>query len=535
MQQLTTVRGYIEEANVFVLNDIIRRAASVNPAGPAIITDDSVITWSEFCDRVQRMAGALRSKGLQRADRVAIFSLNSARQYEFMFAAIWAGGIVVPMNTRLAEKELEYCLNDLDGPWACADDRFLHVTENLRDGITGLKGLFYLGQEDAPPGYTGFEELLAGDPGLIGDDPHTEDVALIYYTGGTTGVAKGVMLTHQQMKHSAQQIANGLKTSRPFDSDSVYAHVAPMFHMADGAMCIAVPMITGANTFIERFDIAALVEHCNKHRVSWLTLVPTMVKMLCDYLNANSADIPSLQGIMYGAAPMPLAVLKQVIATLPKVQLFQGYGSTEALIISMLEPRYHVLAEENMDLLRSAGIPFEGVLIGIFDPEGRQLPPGEVGEIYVRSNSVMKGYWNKPELTRQALAGNWFHTGDAGYLNERGFVFLVDRVKDMVISGGENIYPKEVENVLEGFRNIVECAVVGLPHEKWGEIVHAVVVVKAGATVTEKELDAHCRHQIAGYKVPKSYAISTTPLPRTVLGKIDKLTLRGKREGLYRD
>jgi len=520
---------------VFVLNDVIRRAACVNANGPAIITDDAVITWSEFLARVQCIAGALRGCGVQRGDRVAILSLNGPLYYEFMFGVIWAGGIVVPINTRLAEKEMERCLNDLDGTWLCSDDCFVQVLANLEGKIQGVKGKFFIGSGQAPAGYTGFGDLLKGDPALIGDDPKVGDVALIYFTGGTTGQSKGVMLTHQQLKHAAQQIASGLRTSDPLGRDSVYAHVAPMFHMADGAMCMTMPMVCGANTFMDKFDIAELVKHCNRHRVSWLTLVPTMVKMLCDYLTANDLDIPSLRGIMYGAAPMPMPVLKQVIATLPRVQLFQGYGSTEALIISLLEPQFHRLTEENEVLLRSAGRPFRGVLIGIFDAEGNQLPAGEVGEIYVRSNSVMKGYWNQPELTAKTLAGNWLHTGDAGYLDERGFVFLVDRVKDMVISGGENVYPNEVESVLLTHPAIDECAVVGLPHEKWGEVVHAVIRVKNEGTVTAEELDAHCREYIAGYKVPKSFCISTNPLPQTAMGKIDKVALRGGRPSLSRD
>ncbi|MFO1425562.1 MAG: AMP-binding protein [Steroidobacteraceae bacterium] len=519
---------------MFVINDIIRRAALVNGAGPAILTDDGVVTWGEMRVLVERLAGGLRRRGLKRGDRVAILAVNSPRYYEIMFAVIWAGGVLVPINTRFSDKEILYCLNDLEGAWVGADDALLQVVERLKGQVQGLQGLLHIGLEVPPAGYTGMAELASGDPALVGADPLAKDVAMIYYTGGTTGLSKGVMLSHLQVKHTAQQIAAAMKTEDPICSDSVFVHAAPMYHMADGAMCFTMAMVAGANSFMTRYDIPAFVQHVNRHKVTHATLVPTMIKTLCDYLNTHRLALPTLKGVLYGGAPMPPPVLELAMQTLPGVQLFQGYGSTEALIISVLEPQYHVLDVAHRDVLRSAGRPLAGVLIAILDAEGRELPPGQVGEVCVRSNAVMKGYWKKPELTLKTLHGNWLHTGDAGYLDERGFLYLVDRVKDMVISGGENIYPKEVENALLTCREIDECAVIGLPHDTWGEVVHAIVRPKPGAQLDEHSLTQLCRTLIAGYKLPKSFEFVDEELPRTSLGKIDKVAMRNARRGELR-
>jgi acyl-CoA synthetase (AMP-forming)/AMP-acid ligase II len=508
---------------------VLRRAARINARGAAILTDDGVTTWSEFAARVERMAAGLRAEGVRHGDRVAILSLNGAQYYEMLFAVIWVGAIAVPINTRFSDREIAFVLNDLDGPWLCCDEAFIAVLERIRSEVSGARGLLYMGTGAAPPPYVRIAELAAVRPDADGEDPAADDVAMIYYTGGTTGVSKGVMLTHLQIMFTAQQIAAAMKTADPLCSDSVYVHATPMFHMADGAMCFTAASVACANSFVSRFDVASFVTHANRHGVSWATLVPTMIKTLCTYLQEHDLRIPSLKGILYGAAPMPSPVLELAMRTLPGVQLFHGYGSTEALIVSILEPCYHGPEPRQRELMRSVGRPLTGVLVAVLDEQDRELPTGAVGEICVRSNAVMKGYWKRPELTERTLSGNWLHTGDAGYVDEDGFVFLVDRVKDMVISGGENIYPKEVEDALLTYRQIDECAVIGLPHETWGEIVHAVIHLRSGAAPSPGELDRHCRQLIAGYKVPKSWEFISEQLPRTSLGKIDKVSIRAAR------
>lgn len=511
---------------MFTLNDTVRRAVLLNRKDFAICTESGNMTWEEFHDRIQRIAGTLVAAGLQRGDRVAVLSLNNPVYFQFMFGVIWAGGIVVPINTRFAPREIEACLNDLDGVWLCSDENFVPVIEKVKGEVRGVKGHYFVGKGNPPQGYVGLQTMLEGDPGLVTTDPKTSDVAMIYFTGGTTGKSKGVMLTHQQLKHAAQQIAGVFKTQKPLHWKDRYLHSAPMFHMADGIMCFVSPMVRCANTFMEKFSVPDFVEHCNSLKVSWVTLVPTMVKALCDYLQATGKTIPSLKGIMYGGSPMPKATLSQVMEVFSDIQLFHGYGATEALIISVLEPKYHTLDEEYTQVLKSVGKPFHGVLLGIFDPGGKELGYGQIGEVYVRSNAVMKGYWANPEQTAKALEGNWYHTGDAGYISEEGFLFLVDRVKDMIISGGENIYSIEVENAISTHPAVDEVAVVGLPDPKWTEIVHAVVKCKSGQQVQVDELLAHCREWIAGYKLPKSIEFVDEPLPKTPVGKINKVQIR---------
>lgn len=520
---------------MFTLNDLVRRAVLINRNGDAIRTREWSINWQEFEQRVERIASALVENGLQKGERVAMFSLNNPVYYQFLYAVIWAGGIAVPINTRFSQREMVECVNELRGCWLCADENFSSKLAEFETDLEGIKGHYFVGKGETPEGYRSLEQLqLQGANLPLTEDPLTTDTAMIFFTGGTTGRPKGVMLTHQQLKHGAQQMASGHLPYDPLREHDCYLHSAPMFHMADGIMCFMSPMVACANVFMERFDIAELVTLCKELKVSWLILVPTMLKALCDHIEEAAVSdpelrdnpIPTLKGVNYGGSPIPKALLTKVMQTFPGLQLFHGYGATEALIITQLGPTFHTLDEENTDILKSVGKPFRGVMIGIFDPDGNRLPNAEIGEIYVRSNSIMKGYWHNPDLTRDALKNSWYHTGDSGYLNDDGFLFLVDRVKDMIITGGENVYSAEVENVLSTLPAIDEVAIIGKPDPKWTEIVHAVIKFKPGQTATEDEIKAHCREFIAGYKVPKSVEFRTEPLPKTSVGKVDKVALR---------
>lgn len=508
---------------MYTLKDLLRRAVVVNARGTAVVTAAETLSWAAFHARVEAMAGALVQRGVGRGDRVAIIALNSARYFEMEYAVLWAGAVVAPINTRLAPREVVHCLDDLDGVWVCADEACLPLVEGAKDLVDGLRGLIYIGEGECPRDYLRYEELLQGDRTRLNEEPQVDDVALIFFTGGTTGISKGVMLTHGQILAAAQQSAAGARSIGP---DDIYLHVAPMFHMGDGVMCFVSPMTTCGNAFLDRFDMGKFIETCKRDRVSWATMVPTMVRGLCLHVRQTGETLPSLKGMIYGGSPMPESVLELAMNTFPGIEYVQGYGSTEALSMTMLEARFHTLDEVGRRRLRSAGRPFRGVLIGILDESGRPVPQGEVGEVCIRSNAVMKGYWRRPDLTRQALRDNWFHTGDAGYLDDEGFLFLVDRYKDMIITGGENVYSNEVEGVLLAHPAIEECAVIGIPDEKWGEAVHAVVRLKAGQEAGADLLTRHCREQLAGYKTPKSFSFAAQPLPRTAMGKVRKADLR---------
>ena len=508
---------------MYTINDLIRRALVVNANGVATITPEETLTWEGLHHRIEAIAGALVARGVQKGDRVAIMSLNSANYFEMMFAVMWAGAIVAHINTRYVPREIMHCLQLLDGVWICTDQANLEVIESIKERVPGVKGMIYIGNDPAPPGYLGWDKLVAGDRAIGNQEPELTDVAQMYFTGGTTGVSKAVMITHSQILNAAQQTAAGI---RSIDADSVYLHVAPMFHMGDGVMCFVSAMTTCANSFLDRFNMERFVATCNQEKVTWATMVPTMVRGLCLYVRESGQTIPSLKGIIYGGSPMPITVLELAMETFPQCEFVQGYGSTEALSITMLESRFHTLDERGKQLLSSAGRPFRGVLLSIQDEEGNSLPPGRVGEVCIRSNAVSKGYWGMPEMTARAFYNNWFHTGDAGYLDKEGFLFLVDRVKDMIITGGENVYSREVEEVLLGHPAVDECAVIGMPDEKWGEAVTAVIRCKAGLTIVETEVAVFCRDFLAGYKIPKQVFFVSENLPRTPIGKVQKNDLR---------
>ncbi len=508
---------------MYTLKDMLRRTLVLNAGGPAVCDGDQSISWAQLVSRVRAIAAALYAAGFRRGDRMAIVSLNSPRYFEFQFAVLWLGGTVVPINTRLAPREIVYCLADMDGPWIASDDEMLMCLEGIKSSLHGIGGYCFIGTGACPAGYISYATLLSGDATLETEDPAVDDLALVYFTGGTSGLPKGVMLTHSQMLHGAQQWTAAFTHLSEKD---VYIHLAPMFHMADGIMCFSAAITTCASVFLGKFEMQPMVDACNRYGVTCFLVVPAMARMLCLYLQETGQAIPSLHLLVYGASPMPRAVLDLVMRTFPDVELYHGYGATEALSITILGPEHHTLDERGEKMMRSCGRPFRGVLLSIQDADGKILPTGEVGEVCVRSNAVMKGYWNKPSLTRDVLIDNWYHTGDAGFLDEHGFLTLVDRVKDMLITGGENVYSAEVENVLMLHEAIEECAIIGLPDEKWGEIVHAVVRLKTDAVVTGPDLQAFCRAHLAGYKVPKSTEFATSALPKTPVGKLNKRELK---------
>jgi acyl-CoA synthetase (AMP-forming)/AMP-acid ligase II len=509
---------------MYTLKDVLLRAVMLNANGIAIYDGDKAYTWAEIHARIEAIARALIGIGFKPGDRMAIMALNSPRYYELQYAVLWAGGTVVPINTRYAAREMIYCLDDLDGAWLCADDDMLLRLEGVRSSLHGTQGLLFIGTRECPDGYVGWETLLQGESGIALPEVSVSDIAIIYYTGGTTGLPKGVMLAHSQVLAGAQAWAAAFH--HDLSETDVYLHVAPMFHMADGIMCFAGAIAACRNVFMGKFDLQPLVDTCNRYHVSWITLVPTMARMICTFLTETGQTMPSLRLMVYGAAPMPRAILDLVMKTFPKIELYHGYGATEALSITILGPEHHTLDEQGEKMMRSCGRPFRGVLLSIQDANRHMLPPGQVGEVCIRSNAVMKGYWNKPALTREVIVDKWYRSGDAGYLDEHGYLFLVDRVKDMLITGGENVYSAEVENVLALHPAVDECAVIGLPDEKWGELVHAVVRLKKDRTATGAELQQHCRGHLAGYKVPKSVEITDKPLPKTPVGKLNKGELK---------
>ena len=502
------------------ITQTLRRAVQIKAKGTATIFGERRQTWEQFEGRVARLAGALQALGVGREERVAILALNSDRYVEYFYGVAWAGAASNPVNIRLAPPEIAYTLDDSGSTVLFVDDAFAQMLPALRPLLTAVKHVIFMGDGPCPQGCLDYEKLLADHAPVPDANAGGSDLAGLFYTGGTTGKSKGVMLSHDNVVYNALNVLPALG----YDDMAVYLHAAPMFHLADMASTFALTMAAGVHVIVPRFDVDPVLHAIATHRVTHLILVPTMVNLLISSDRIHDYDLSSCKRLMYGASPMPEAVLRKAMALLPSIQLTQGYGQTEAApVITFLDPRFHV---EGGSKLTSAGRPAYGVEVIIVDPEDREQPRGQVGEICARGMNVMQGYWGLKEQTEQTLRNGWLHTGDIGYMDEDGFVFIVDRAKDMIISGGENVFSVEVEGAIYEHPGVQECAVIGVPSEQWGEAVHAVVVPKADQTLTEKEIIEHCRQRIAGYKLPRSVSFRSEPLPVSGAGKILKTDLR---------
>jgi long-chain acyl-CoA synthetase len=500
----------------------LRRAAQVKPNGTATIFRDRQRNWRELQDRVVRLAGGLVGAGLSKGGRAAILSLNSDRYFEYLLGVPMAGGAVVPINIRLAPPEIEYILEDSGAELLFIDDRFVPVLETLKGRMRSVREVIYLGDGQLPNGTRAYDGLLAADPITNGGGGEA-DLAGIFYTGGTTGKAKGTMLSHRNLVTNAANIIAAFG----YDADSIYLHAAPMFHAADNASTLAITMLSGIHVFIPAFDPADFLAAIQRERVTHGLLVPTMINMLVNFPRLADYDLSSLKQIAYGASPMPDALLRRVVEMLPGVRFVHAYGMTEAApLVTALHPRHSTLEGLRSGKSRSCGKAGLMVEVRIADAYDNEVPRGTVGEVQVRGPNIMLGYWNKPELTAEALRGGWYHSGDGGYMDEEGFVYIVDRLKDMIITGGENVYCAEVESAISALAGVSEVAVIGIPDEKWGESVHAIVVPQAGASVTPEQVIAHCHTLIAGYKCPRSVAIRNKSMPLSGAGKILKVALR---------
>ena len=473
-------------------------------------------TWREFHERVARLAAALRGLGLAPGERVALLGLNSDHYLEMLYAVPWAGGIVVPLNTRWSAPELAYALSDAGVRLLAADEHFA----DLADSLAATAGC---DQVSMAAGALGIEALITHHEPVPEAGREGEDVSGIFYTGGTTGRSKGVMLTHTNHVTNSLQLAAMMQLPAGIS----YLHAAPMFHIADALCIYMVTFLGGTHVIIPRFEPALVTETIRRHAVSDILLVPTMIKMLLDHLEQTGEGLPELRRLYYGASPMPEATLFRLFEQLPDCTPTQLYGQTEAApMITLLEARYHVKEGPLAGRLRAAGKAIPCVEVKIVDEHDREVPRGTVGEVVARGPNVMRGYWGMPEQSANTLRGGWLHTGDGAWMDDEGFIYISDRLKDMIISGGENVYSTEVENALYAHPSVGECAVIGVPDEKWGERVHAVVVPKAGAAHDAEALMAHCRSLIADFKCPRSIEFRDTPLPLSGAGKILKTVLR---------
>ena len=500
----------------------LRRALQLNPQGVAILEGERQLTWAALGERVSRFAGALLQRGVTRGDRVAVLMLNSTRYLELYLAVAWAGAIIVPLNIRWSVAENRDALEDCEAQLLIVDDAFMDAGNALAVAMPGL-GLVHADDGASPAGVARYESLLSAAAAIPDAMAGRDDPAGIFYTGGTTGRSKGVTLSHGNLNFAAVSgLAEGL-----FPPDGIYLHAPPMFHIANGWCMYCTLLNGGTGVVIKAFAPEAVAQAVERFRVTNTLLVPTMIQMFVDHPGIDKYDLSSLRQIVYGASPISEAVLDRAMVRLPGVRFVQAYGMTElSPLATVLPTEEQIGAGRAKGRHRSGGRAAVGVEVRVVDANDRPVAPGTIGEIAVRGDNVMLGYWNRPEETAKAIVDGWMHTGDGGYMDADGFVYIVDRIKDMIITGGENVYSTEVENVVAQYPGVLQCAVIGIPHPQWGEAVHAVVVVKEGVTLDPADVVGFCKERIGGYKCPRTVDVRTEPLPMSGAGKILKRELR---------
>ena len=504
----------------------LHRSLQKHPDKTATVTGDRRQTFRQLADRVAHTAGALQALGLQSGERLSILSQNSDRMMELLLAGWWAGLVVNPINTRWSSAEVSYALRDCAASALAVDDALWPVAQSLESDLPALRHRLYMGQQATPEGYQSSQALVQQAPAVEDVRSASDALAAIVYTGGTTGFPKGVMLSHANFWASLV----GRMAEIPNPPEFVTLLTSPMFHVAGLGRMLGQTIVGGTCVTVPVFQPVAVVDKMAQEKVSDLVIVPSMLQMLLQNEGFNPQHLPHLQRILWGAAPITVPLLQRAMATFPKVEFIHAYGMTEtAASVSVLRLS-HDSEFLRSERIRSAGQAGLSAEIRIADEQGHEVPRGTPGEIWIRGPMVMQGYWGRPQESQQAVQGGWLRTGDGGTMDEQGFLYVIDRIKDMVITGGENVYPAEVENVLCSHPAVQACAVIGVPHEKWGEAVHAVVVLRPGAQATSTDLDAHCRSQIGAFKCPKTYEFRDQ-LPLTAAGKVQKTQLRQSVSG----
>ena len=508
------------------LVDVLLNNAKTLGQATAVIDHGISLTWSEYIRRISKLGRVLNQSGINQGDRFGILALNSWRQAEITHAGYWTGASPVPINFRLAPVEIQSIINDAGCKLVVVDRQFSHLLDDPE--LAGWKNNHLLISDDKNGAYE--RSLITAEP----SEPvngSANDEALLLFTGGTSGRAKGVPLTHGNIIANAKQVGSRW-SAQP---DDVVLHVPPMFHSAE--LVKTVYLMTGAaNVYLPKFDPESLLSAIEQFRVTFALLVPTMLMLTLQSGKVEHYDVSSLRQIIYGASPMSADWIKSAFKAFPDVEIAQGYGLTEtAPLLTMLDHQPHVdaLATGNPSRLASCGRILEGVELKIMDDNGGECVTEQVGEIYTRGDNVFKGYINQSRLNDEVLVEGWFHTGDLGYLDDEGYLYLKDRKQDLIVTGGENVYSSEVETVLNQHPGVLEVAVIGVPDEIYGEKVIAVVTAISKPGLTQNELMDFCRDKIGGYKIPKEIHIVES-LPKSAMGKILKTELRSKYKNKYR-
>ncbi|MBN9428484.1 MAG: AMP-binding protein [Burkholderiales bacterium] len=500
------------------LHQLLANAAQIAPGAPAFHYQGRSADWRSLRGRVARRAGLFETPAAAAGERVAVLMANVPEHLEALFAVPWAGRVLVPLNTRLSRSEQRDILVHCGCRLLWHDERNNGRAQELASELDGLA----LRRFEPVDEWDGEADTLRGRSELPFVPARPRAAAAIVYTGGTTGAPKGVELSHEALLLQAL----AAKDNFGLNDTTVFMHTAPMFHVADLTAGLGVTAATARHGFLPEFSPSALLDAIDKEGVNVAILVPTMIAATLDAARDRPGSLQRLRTILYGAAPIQEPLLRRLIREAPGVGLIQVYGQTEVGgACSVLPARYHVLDGPFAGRIGSAGQVIAAFSLRIADEFGSELPRGTIGELRVSGPGLMSSYWNDSRLTAETLRDGWLRTGDLGVMDDDGFVTIVGRSKDMIISGGENVFAGEVESALMGHDAVQAAAVIGVPDDKWGEAVHAVVVLKPARQVSEAELIAHCRERIAHYKCPRSVALRSGALPMSGVGKVRKVDL----------
>ena len=506
---------------MLTLTSALQSTIRLHAGRPAVLDGPDVLTWSAYGEAIARAAAVLVGLGLRPGDRVGILARNSALQGELIYGGFWSGVIPVPLNTRLSPNELAQILADADCGALAVDPKFLALMETpqLKPWTDKVFVLGDPGDDDAWPGYPALKDAASPLPTR---DAAEDDDALMLYTSGTTSGGKGVRISHKNLISNALQ---AMPAMNPTEYD-VLLHSAPMFHAAE-FKSTGFMMMGAAHAYLPEFSPKAMLQAIQDYRCTVVSLVPTTILRMVDEPAIGDFDVSSLRMIAYGTSPILPALLRRATEAFPNVGMVQCYGLTECSpYIALLDEAAHrrgLNGEEH--ILSSAGRPVPGCDIRIMDDDGNEVPAGEIGEVVVRGPQVTLGYRNRPEEEIAAFRPDGLRTGDVGRLDAEGFLYLLDRKRDMVISGGENVYTREVEEVLGEHPNVQEVSVIGVPHHEYGEALFAVIVPTADVAPVADELVAYCRERLGGYKIPRRMAFVQS-LPKSAIGKVLKQALR---------
>ncbi|MGA3324781.1 MAG: fatty acid--CoA ligase [Terriglobia bacterium] len=509
-----------------------RHAAQVFGRKVGVVCGEDRFTYREFNERADRLSAALLRLGVRKGDRVAYLSFNCHRLLEAYYGVPQIGAILLAMNIRLAPEELTYILNAAAPRVLCFDPEFIPLVEALRARVQCVE--HYISLRDVKPAWAQekfYDELLASSAPAEIDfreiDEHS--VAELFYTSGTTAYPKGVMLTHRNLYLHAFYTAIGLRGS---DHD-VHLYTVPLFHINSWGAPHIFTLLGGRHVMLRKFDPPTVLALVQSEGVTHLHLVPSMATALLNHPDFSRYDLSSVREALIGGAPTSAALLQEVEKKIPGCTAKGGYGLTETSpVVTIAHVKEHLANDPEKENLRrksKAGYALAGSEIRVVDFDGRDVAADgqQVGEIVVRGDVVMEGYWRQPEATAAAIRDGWFHTGDLATLDDEGYILIVDRAKDMILTGGENVASAEIERVLYEHSAVLECAVIAIPHEQWGEVAKAIITLKAGRQASEAEIMDHCRKHLAGFKIPKSIEFCDA-LPKGGTGKILKKVLREK-------